>query len=114
MTEGMRGPRVSFFLPLDLLLDLSWSILYPTPSWRTHEVDADAGDEALGVGVISESEQQARLADARVADEQHLEQVVAAAGGPGHRLEGARERESVRATEAGNEGEVGLACHTVQ
>lgn len=40
------------------------------------EVDTDGGDVALGVGVISESQQQTRLAHARIADQKQLEQVV--------------------------------------
>ncbi len=42
------------------------------------EVDADGGDVRLGVGVVGEAEQQARLAHAGVADQQKLEQVIAA------------------------------------
>ena len=42
----------------------------------THEVDADGGDVALRVGVISEAQQEAGLADARIADEHELEDVV--------------------------------------
>ena len=38
----------------------------------THEVDADRRDVRLGVRVVGEAEQQARFADARVADEQEL------------------------------------------
>ena len=48
------------------------------PATGTHEVDADGADVALCVGVIREPEQQARLAHARVANEQELEQVIAA------------------------------------
>ena len=40
------------------------------------EVDADGGDMALGVGVVGEAQQQARLAHARVTDEHQLEDVV--------------------------------------
>jgi hypothetical protein len=42
----------------------------------TYEVDADGGDVGLGVGVVGESQQQARLADTGVTDEQQLEEVV--------------------------------------
>jgi len=42
----------------------------------TYEVDADGGDVGLGVGVVGEPQQQARLADTGVADEQQLEEVV--------------------------------------
>ena len=41
------------------------------------EVDADGGDEGLGVGVLGEAQEQAALSDAAVADEQQLEEVVA-------------------------------------
>ncbi len=37
------------------------------------EVDADRRDVALGVGVVCESQEETRLADARVADEQELQ-----------------------------------------
>jgi hypothetical protein len=40
------------------------------------EVDTDRGDVALGVCVVRESKEQARLPDAGVSDEQQLEQVV--------------------------------------
>merc|ERR1719326_1363726 len=40
------------------------------------EVDADGGDVALRVGVIGKAQQEARLADARVADEHELENVI--------------------------------------
>jgi hypothetical protein len=42
----------------------------------THKVDADCGDVRLGVRVVGETEQQARLADTGVADEEELEEVV--------------------------------------
>jgi len=41
-----------------------------------YKVDADGRDVALGVRVVGEAQQQARLADARVADEHELEDVV--------------------------------------
>ena len=37
------------------------------------EVDADGGDEGRGEGVLAEAQQTARLADARVADEEQLD-----------------------------------------
>ncbi len=40
------------------------------------EVDPDRGDERVVEGVLGEAEEEARLADGRVADEQELEQVV--------------------------------------
>lgn len=42
----------------------------------TYEVDADGGDVGLCVGVVGEPQQQARLADTGVTDEQQLEEVV--------------------------------------
>lgn len=48
---------------------------------RTHEVDTDGGDVALGVGVIGEPEQQARLANTGVSDEEQLKEVVVSEGG---------------------------------
>ncbi len=41
-----------------------------------YKVDTDRGDVRLGVRVIGEPQEQARLSDARVADEEELEQVV--------------------------------------
>lgn len=35
----------------------------------THEVDADGGDVALGVGIVGETEEKARFADAGVTDQ---------------------------------------------
>lgn len=43
---------------------------------ETYEVDADGGDVGLCVGVVGETQQQARLADTGVTDEQQLEEVV--------------------------------------
>jgi len=40
------------------------------------EVDADRADVALGVGVVGEAQEQARLADAGVADQHELEHVI--------------------------------------
>jgi hypothetical protein len=42
----------------------------------TYEVDTDGGDVGLCVGVVGEPQEQARLADTRVTDEQQLEEVV--------------------------------------
>ena len=42
----------------------------------TYEVDADSRDVGLCVGVVGEPQQQARLADTGVTDEQQLEEVV--------------------------------------
>ena len=41
-----------------------------------HEIHADGADVRLGVRVVSEAQQQARLSDTRVADEHELEHVV--------------------------------------
>jgi hypothetical protein len=51
-----------------------------------YEVDADGGDVGLCVGVVGEPQEQARLADTGVTDEQQLEEIVvsgivSAAGG---------------------------------
>lgn len=40
------------------------------------EVDADGGDEGRGEGVVGVTEEEARLAHARVADDEQLEHVV--------------------------------------
>jgi hypothetical protein len=42
----------------------------------THKINTNSRDVALRVRVIGESEQQARLADARVSDQEQLEEVV--------------------------------------
>jgi hypothetical protein len=42
----------------------------------TYKVDADRGDVGLGVGIVGEPQQEARLADTGVTDEQQLEEVV--------------------------------------
>jgi hypothetical protein len=42
----------------------------------TYEVDADGGDVGLCVCVVGEPQEQARLADTGVSDEQQLEEVV--------------------------------------
>lgn len=51
------------------------------PHGETYEVDTDGGDVALSVGIIGEPEQQARLADTRVSDEEELEEVVVSDSG---------------------------------
>lgn len=54
----------------------------------THKVDANRRDVGLGVCVVGEPKQQARLADTGVADEQQLEEIVVSIGrlaGPGRR-----------------------------
>ena len=42
----------------------------------TYEVDTDGGDVRLGVGVVGKSQQQARLSNTGVTDEEELEEVV--------------------------------------
>lgn len=42
----------------------------------TYEIDADCTDEAVGEDVIREAEQQTRLSDTRVTNDQELEQVI--------------------------------------
>lgn len=42
------------------------------------EIDTNGRNVAFGVGVISETQQQARFTNARIADKEELEQVVAA------------------------------------
>jgi hypothetical protein len=43
---------------------------------NTYEVHTDGGDITFGVGVIGKTQQQARLSDTGVTDEEKLEQVV--------------------------------------
>jgi hypothetical protein len=47
------------------------------PTKCTYEVDTNGRDVALRVRVIGETQQEARLSDARVTDKQELEKVVA-------------------------------------
>lgn len=42
----------------------------------TYEVDADGGDVGLSIGVVGESQKEARLSDTGVTDEEELEEVV--------------------------------------
>ena len=46
----------------------------------TYEIDPNGGDVGFGVGVIGEPQQEARLSDAGVTDEQKLEEVVVSGG----------------------------------
>ncbi len=46
----------------------------------TYEIDTNSGNVGLGVGIIGETEQQARLSYTRVTDEEELEEVVVSAG----------------------------------
>jgi hypothetical protein len=43
---------------------------------RTYEVDSDGGDVGLGIGVVGESQEQARLSNTGVTDEEELEEIV--------------------------------------
>ena len=43
---------------------------------RTYEVDTDGRDVAFGVGIVRETEEQARLSDTGISDEEKLEQIV--------------------------------------
>jgi hypothetical protein len=50
----------------------------------TYKVNTDGGDVGLGVGVIGESQQQTRLSNTGVTDEEELEEVVVSGvGGSG-------------------------------
>lgn len=42
----------------------------------THKVDTDCRDVALCVCIVCETEEQARLSDTRVTDEEELEEVI--------------------------------------
>lgn len=42
----------------------------------TYEVDANSGDVGFGVGIVGESQQQARLSDSRVTNQEELEEVI--------------------------------------
>lgn len=43
---------------------------------ETYEVNADCRDVAFGVGIISETKQQARLSNTGVTDEEQFEEVI--------------------------------------
>ena len=58
---------------------LWWSCLLGR---QTHEINADGTDVALCVCVVSETQQQARLADTGVADQKQLEKVITAGPQP--------------------------------
>lgn len=45
-----------------------------------YEIDTDCGDVGLGVSVVGKSQQQARLSNTRVSDEEELEEVVVSRG----------------------------------
>jgi hypothetical protein len=42
----------------------------------TYEVDTDGGDVGLGVGIVGKSQQQARLSNTGITDEEELEEIV--------------------------------------
>lgn len=42
----------------------------------THKIDTDGRDVGLGVGVIGESQKQARLSNTGISDEEELEEIV--------------------------------------
>lgn len=46
----------------------------------TYEVDTDGGDVGFRVGIVSKTQEQARLSYTRVTDEEELEEVVVSAG----------------------------------
>jgi len=48
---------------------------------NTYEIDADGRDVGFGVGVISESQKQARLSNTGVSDEEELEEIVVSVPG---------------------------------
>ena len=48
--------------------------------YGTYEVDTDGGDIGLGVGIVGETKEQARLSDTGVTDEEELEEVVVSDG----------------------------------
>jgi hypothetical protein len=52
-----------------------------TTSTTTYEIDANGGDVGLGVGVVGEPQQQARLSDTGVSNQQELEEKIAVRGG---------------------------------
>lgn len=42
----------------------------------TNEIDTDGGDVGLGVGIIGKSQQQARLSNTGITDEEELEEII--------------------------------------
>ncbi|GAT27661.1 autophagy protein Apg9 [Aspergillus luchuensis] len=42
----------------------------------TYEVNSDGGDVALRVGIVGKTEEQARLSNTRVSDEEQLEEII--------------------------------------
>ena len=72
--SSQNSSRKCFYWIGSLQLDL----LSPELDGLDLEVDADRRDERVVEGVVGEAEQYARLADARVADEEQLEEQVVA------------------------------------
>ena len=52
----------------------------------TYKVDSNGGNIRLRVRIVSESKQQTRLSDARVSNEEELEEVIAVGKGRGWKL----------------------------
>lgn len=46
----------------------------------THKVDTNSRDVRLGIGVIGESQQQTRLSNTGISDEEELEEVIVSGG----------------------------------
>lgn len=85
-------------LPSSSIVRIFWGLLdYRRPGLQvrgtTHKVDTDGRDVALGVCVVGETEEQARLSDTRVTDEEELEEVVVS-------VEASRQREPCMARRA--------------
>lgn len=85
-------------LPSSSIVRIFWGLLdYRRPGLQvrgtTHEVDTDGRDVALGVCVVCETKEQARLSDTRVTDEKEFEEVVVS-------VEASRQREPCRARRA--------------
>lgn len=65
----------------DLLCGVSAAAGFTRERVRSpYEVDTDCGDVGLSVGVVGESEEQARLSNTGVTDEEQLEEVVVSVG----------------------------------
>ena len=46
----------------------------------THEIDTDGGDVGLGVGIVGKSQQQTRLSNTGISDEEELEKIIVSGG----------------------------------
>lgn len=71
-------------------------------SWA-YKVNADGGDVGLGIVIVGETQQQARLSHTGVTDEEQLEEVVVSGTGASTRHVGAGRRgmANIRAREVG-------------